>query len=626
MDSVHPASTLVLALGAGVLAHLVARHTRVSAIVVLLGLGAALGPDGLGWVQPRSLGEGLFAIVELAVAIILFEGGLNLEISRLRRSQRPIRRLVSLGAIVTLAGGALFARWLLDWSWLQCWLFGSLIVVTGPTVIGPLVSELRLHPRVATVLEAEGVLIDPIGALIAVVMLELSLSPGQDPLASGALGLLFRLGFGAIFGLLAGLLLAWLLRIRHVVPEGFENVFTLAAVLGIFQGCNELVSQSGILSVAIAGVVVGNVRTRVDRDLREFKDQISLLLIGLLFVLLAADVRFAEVRALGWAGLALVGALIVIVRPFNVWLSTAGSELSVRERLLIAWLAPRGIVAAALASLTAAGLDAGGLPGGAEIRALVFLTILGTVLLAGLTAGPVSTLLGVRLPGRDTAAIVGAQGLGLALASELQKGGVPVVFLDSNPQNCRRAEEAGFSVVFGNALEERTLTRARFGDVGTAIGLTSNETLNGLFVSRARELFSVPRAHIAITSASSGVTPEIAESQEATTLFESPHDLERWDVRFRHGDVVIESFELRETEPEHAPPDHSPPETPGPDELSVILSVQRGQSVLPMSADLTPRAGDVASIAVYVPEREEALRALAKRGWQLQTDPAGQDS
>ena len=297
-----------------------------------------------------------------------------------------------------------------------------------------------------------------------------------------------------------------------------------------------------------------------------------------------------------------------------------------RERLLVAWLAPRGIVAAALASLTAAGLDAGGLPGGAEIRALVFLTILGTVLLAGLTAGPVSTLLGVRLPGRETVAIVGAQGLGLALASELQRGGAPVVFLDSNPQNCRRAQEAGFSVVFGNALEERTLTRARFGDVGTAIGLTSNETLNGLFVSRARELFSVPRAHIAITNASSGVTPEIAESQEATTLFESPHDLERWDVRFRHGDVVIEPFELRETEPEDAPPGHSPPETPVLDELAVILSIQRGERVLPMSADLTPRAGDLASIAVYVPERAEALRALAKGGWELQAGPAGQDS
>ena len=175
-------TTLVLALAAGVFAQLLARHIRVSSIVVLLVIGAGLGPDGLGWVQPRSLGAGLFAIVELAVAIILFEGGLNLEISRLRREQKPIRRLVTLGAFVTLVGGAVCARALLDWPWVQCLLFGSVIVVTGPTVIGPLVTELRLRPRVATVLEAEGVMIDPIGAILAVLMLGIALPPryGSD--------------------------------------------------------------------------------------------------------------------------------------------------------------------------------------------------------------------------------------------------------------------------------------------------------------------------------------------------------------------------------------------------------------------------------------------------------------
>ena len=615
MDAAHPTTTLVLALAAGVLAQLVARHTRISAIVVLLAIGAALGPDGLGWVRPRDLGKGLFAIVELAVAIIVFEGGLNLEISRLRRGQLPIRRLVTVGAVITMIGGAACARALLGWPWLQCLLFGSLVVVTGPTVIGPLVSELRLRPRVATVLEAEGVLIDPIGAILAVVMLEISLAPGEGTLASGGLGLLLQLGAGVAMGLVGGLLLAWLLRTPRIVPEGSENIFTLAAVLGLFQGCNEIVGQSGILAVAVAGVVVGNVRTRADRDLREFKDQVSLLLIGLLFILLAADVRFADVAALGWAGLAVVGALIIVVRPLNVWVSTWGSQLSPRERLFVAWLAPRGIVAAALASLTAAGLEAGGLSGGVELRALVFLTILGTVLLAGLSAGPVARALDVCLPGRDTVAILGAQGLGLALAVELGDGGVPVVFVDSNPHNCRRAEEAGFPVVFGNALEERTLARARFGDVGMAVGLTTNETLNGLFVSRARDLYSVPDALIALTSSGSGITPEIARSQEATMLFESPHDLERWDVRLRHGDVVIEHLELGGTE--DAAGDEPSAEAQALSERFVMLALRRADQVTPMSGDTVPRVGDVASVAVYVPEHDEALRELSERGWQL---------
>ncbi len=614
MEAAHPTTTLVLALAAGVLAQLLARHTRISAIVVLLAIGVLLGPDGLGWVRPRSLGEGLFSIVELAVAIIVFEGGLNLEISRLRRGQRPIRRLVTLGALITMFGGAACARLLLDWPWLQCLLFGSLVVVTGPTVIGPLVSELRLRPRVATVLEAEGVLIDPVGALLAVLMLEITLAPGEGTLSARGIDLLRQIGAGVALGLVGGLLLAWVLRARRIVPEGSENIFTLAAVLALFQGCNEIADQSGILAVAVAGVVVGNVRTRVDRDLREFKDQISLLLIGLLFVLLAADVRFADVAALGWAGLGLVGALILVVRPFNVWVSTWGSQLSFRERLFVGWLAPRGIVAAALASLTAAGLEAGGLSGGVELRALVFLTILGTVLLAGLTAGPVARGLDVCLPGRDTVAILGAQGLGLALAAELRDGEVPVVFVDSNPHNCRRAEEADFPVVFGNALEERTLARARFGNVGKAVGLTTNETLNGLFVSRARELYSVPDAHIALTSSVSGLTPEIARSQEATTLFAGPHDLERWDVRFRHGDVEIEHLEFRETE--NSPGDETDEDALPPSERFVILAIRRGDKVAPMSGDTVLRAGDVASIAVYVPERDDALRELTERGWR----------
>jgi NhaP-type Na+/H+ or K+/H+ antiporter len=193
MDGASPTLTLVLALAAGVLAQSVARHIRIPGIVLLLAAGASLGPDGIAWVQPHSLGEGLFAIVDLAVAVILFEGALNLDVSRLRREQTPIRRLVTVGALVTLVGGTLAVRALLDWPWMPALLFGSLVVVTGPTVIGPLVGELRLRPRVATVLEAEGVLIDPIGAILAVLMLEVALAPDTEVLASGAMGLVFRL-------------------------------------------------------------------------------------------------------------------------------------------------------------------------------------------------------------------------------------------------------------------------------------------------------------------------------------------------------------------------------------------------------------------------------------------------
>jgi NhaP-type Na+/H+ or K+/H+ antiporter len=621
----HAAFTLVLALAAGVVSQSLARHLRMPGIVVLLVAGLALGPDGLGLVWPRSLGGGFFAIVDLAVAVILFEGGLNLQITRLRREQAAIRRLVLWGAALTLCGGALAVHWILGWTWALSLLFGSLVVVTGPTVVGPLVSGLRLRPRVATVLNAEGVLIDPVGAILAVLVLEIVVAPEQA--ASGAADLLLRVGVGTAFGLVSGYALARLLRIRQLVPQGHENIFVLAAVLLVFVLADELATHSGILAVTIAGVTVGNMRTLVDRDLREFKDQLTVLLIGLLFVMLAADVRLEELAALGWPGIGVVGALVFVVRPLVVGLTTAGSDLTVRERMFVGWIAPRGIVAAAVASLVAAALEKSGLAGGAELRALVFLTISGTVLQAGLSAGPIARLLGVQLPRREGVAILGAQGLGLLLAEELRKADVSVVFLDSNPQSCRLAQEAGFTVIFGNALEERTLQRAQLSNVEAAIGITPNQTVNAVFVSRAREFFRVPHSYIAVQGVESGMAAEMVRNKEASIAFDGVHDIERWDVRVRHDDVEVGYFQFHATEsPEPGGDDESARELPPIGERLVMLALQRaGQSMRPLSRTYTPAEGDRIAVALHVPDLDEAVVALAARGFVREEGPAQEE-
>ncbi len=616
MDGAPPALTLVVALAVGILMQSASRHLRVPGIVLLLVAGAGLGPDGLAWITPRSLGEGLTAVVDLAVAVILFEGGLNLEISRLRREQTPIRRLVTWGAVVTLIGAAVSAHLALGWAWMQSLLFGGLVVVTGPTVVGPLVRHLRLRPRLVTVLEAEGVLIDPIGAILSVLLLGIALQ-GSDSILTAPMLLVTSLGFGAVVGGVAGLGLARILRIRGFVPEGLENVFTLAAVLLIFQGCDVIIHHSGILAVTVAGVVVGNLRTRVDRDLREFKDQITILLIGLLFVLLAADVRIEHVLALGWGGIAVLAALVFVVRPINVLLSTLGSELTTRERLFAAWVAPRGIVAAAVASLTATALEQQGIAGGPELRAMVFLCIAGTVVLAGLTAGPMATLLEVRLPGRDTVAILGAQGLGLELGIQLRTGGVPVVFIDYNPGHCRRAEEAGFRVIFGDALAERTLQRGRFDLVGSAIGLTSNQMLNSVFASRARQYYGVPRGYVAASNPDVGLAPELVAREDVVVLFDGPHDVERWEVRARHNELEVTYWEFRG-------PEQSTFDQGGTSELAsikerlVVLTIRCGERVMPMHAGLKLKQGDVAAVAIHIGERELARSILEARGWREQ--------
>jgi NhaP-type Na+/H+ or K+/H+ antiporter len=615
VEGAHPALTFVVALAIGIVAQSVARHLRIPGIVLLLFGGAALGPDGLGWVRPHDLGEGLFTIVDLAVAVILFEGGLNLNVARLRRSGGPIRHLVTAGALITLVGAGVVAAVLLGWPWSRALLFGSLVVVTGPTVVSPLIRELRLRPRVSTVLEAEGVMIDPIGAILAVLLLEVTLAPNAASWMSESTDLLFRIGFGTAAGIAAGFAIAGLLRVRRIVPEGHGNIFVLAAVLLLAQGCNEILSHSGILAVTVAGIVVGNLSTPIDRDLREFKDQLTVLLIGLLFVLLAADVRFADVENLGWQGIAVVAALVVFVRPLTVAIATARSDLSWRERALIAWIAPRGIVAAAVASVTAIALEQEGMEGGAEVRALVFLTIAGTVILAGFTAGPVASLLQQRLPGRDSIAILGADGLGFHLGQVLQESGASVVFLDANPENCRRVEEAGFNVVFGDAVQERTMQRARFELVGDVIGVTPNQVLNSVFVRRARERFGVPRGYVAAARPEKGLAPELVATEKAVMLFEAPPDALRWDVRSRRRAVDIEKWVYNGPPDEAAVAETEPPKAANPGELYVILTLERGAKTLVMHADLQPKPGDRASIAVHSVESEAAHLALLRLGW-----------
>jgi NhaP-type Na+/H+ or K+/H+ antiporter len=606
---VRAETVIAIAFGCGVLAQTLAAWLRVPSIVLLFGAGLLLGPDGLGWIQPRALGDGLFALVAIAVAVILFEGGLNLDLRRLRREGRTIRSLVTTGASITWVGGACAARWILGWGWDTAILFGAMVIVTGPTVIGPLLRTLRVKPSVATVLEAEGVLIDPIGAIVAALALEAVLAPEAGSLAASAMGLVPRLALGAGAGAAGGVLMALALRQPRWLPDDLRSLFVLAGVLVTFALCNAVLSESGILAVVVAGATLANVPTRLPAELREFKGYLTEGLIGLLFVLLAADVGIHEMLALGVPGLLTVTALIVLVRPLGVFVSTWGSQLSWRERAFVAWLGPRGIVAAAVASLGATALEARGQPGGEALRALVFLTIAVTVVVLGGLGGLVALLLAVRAPARNSVLVLGADRVGLQLAELLRESGRSVTLLDANPHHCREAEERGWTVVFGNALEERTLARARPEQALVVIGITANETVNHLFVREAIEKFGVPQAYIALESGGAGLPRQLLDRHGIHVLFDGPRDLDRWNVRFRHGLVELARFRFAAV-----PPGEEPPRAAGSD-LYLILTLQHGERIDPMHRDLSPRPGDEATIALLEERRDEVWAALASLGW-----------
>ena len=612
-----PSFTFAIALGIGVACQLVARHSRVPSIVLLLAAGVVLGPDLIGWVVPEALGDGLLSIVSIAVAIILFEGGLNLDMRRLRREAKPIRRLVTLGAMVTMAGAAAAAHAILGWPLELAVLFGSLVIVTGPTVVRPLLRNVSLRPRLATVLEAEGLLIDPIGAIVAAVTLQIVVAPSADTFASGAMGLMVRIGFGAGAGLLFGLVLVGLLRVPRLVPEGLENLVALGTALVAFELSETAFPDSGILAVTVGGVVVGNLEKRLAAELGEFQEHLTVGLIGLLFVLLAADVRLADVVALGERGLWTVAALALLVRPLGVLLSTWGSDFSLRERAFISWVGPRGVVAAAIASLAAVFMDEIDMEGGDKIRALVFLTIALTVVVQGGTAPIVARLLGVRGPGRETVVILGAEELAFALADSLRGQGDPIVFADSNPNHCREAEARGYAVVFGDAFDERTLGRMRLERARAVVAMTANVQVNTHFASEAKQGYRVPETYAAIGRDTQAVGERIVEKMEGRVLFDRPKDVERWNVRFRHGDAVVRSF-VFSGRPEAGEEEKRAIE--GTVDPFVLLAVEQDGSMLLAHPELEPELGSRAWAAVQVANEEAALEGLAALGYALATE------
>lgn len=604
-----PALTIALALAAGMVAQTLARHLRIPGIVLLLGSGVLLGPDILNLVRPSSLGASLHDLVGFAVAVILFEGGMNLKLERLRREARSIRQMVTVGALVTTVGGTLAARWILGWSWTLSVLFGTLVMVTGPTVVTPLLRRIKVKSRVATVLEAEGVLVDAIGAIVAVVALEVAIGPPGRVVAFGAWHVASRLVFGSLLGAAGGLAIAALLRFEKAIPEGLESIFTLSAILLLYQGSNAILGETGIVAAVAAGLVVGNARAHVVDELRELQEQLSVLLIGLLFVLLAADVRIAEVARLGWGGAGLVAALIFVVRPLNVIAGTWGTDLSWRERAFLGWLAPRGIVAAAVSSLFAETLQQEGIAGGSELRAMVFLVITATVLVQGLSGGFVASLLRLRRASNRGYVILGANALGLALARALGETGEEILLIDSSPQACGEAEAAGFRVLHGSGVDRRIQERAELDTRAGCIGVTTNEEVNLLFARQARKDFKVPRVWVGMRRGHLGIEEEAVRRFGGHVLFGRSRLIDRWRQLLEKGDAAVESWRFQGAKSYFAAVSGTF------DQLLLPLAVRRGSTVLPVDEELAFQPGDLLSVIVAPQGRAEVLGHLAGQEW-----------
>ncbi|MBN2332779.1 MAG: sodium:proton antiporter [Deltaproteobacteria bacterium] len=611
----NPGLTIAFSLALGMMAQALAHHLRVPGIVLLLAAGVLFGPDGMGIIRPETLGSSLTILTGFAVAVILFEGGMKLKFGQLKRVQRSIRQLILFGGLLTVAGGAAAAHYLLHWPWKTAVLFGTLIMVTGPTVINPLLKRLKVKRSVATVLEAEGVLIDAIGAVVATVALEAALTPEHGGPLVWCWDVISRLGFGAVSGGVVALLLVVLYRKRRLIPVGTENVFTLSVMLALFQGANLILPESGIAAVTVAGIVTGNVSSHALRELVEFKEELTVMLIGMLFVLLAADVRLVQVVSLGWPALGVVAILMFLVRPVAVLAGTCCSSLGWKERFFIAWIGPRGIVAAAVASFFAAAFTEQGLSGGYELRALVFLVIAVTVVFSGLTGGPMAGALGLRRPSQLGWVILGANALARGVAKLFMEDGQEIVCIDANADHCQAAEFDCTRVIYGNGLDITYLQRAEIDIRRGALALTANEGVNYLFMQVAKGEVKELLLYTVLKADSTSLTVEMLHQDGAEEAFGMPIDVPAWDRRFAAKQVGLQRWKVSQESPGNSAGEPLLVDYSGNGLLAA--AVRRNGELWPVGDSLRVKNGDEVYFFVFAPELQAADEWLTRNGWQL---------
>ncbi len=489
MDSHDILITFAAAASLGVFLLILAARLRISAIVVLLLGGILAGPEFLGLVHPDHLGASLNTIISIAVGVILFEGGLTLNINGYRQSSREILGVLTTGVLVTWLASAALVKLVFGFPWTFCLLSASLIIVTGPTVIGPLLHRIRVTRKINHILHWEGVLIDPIGVFIALLCFEYYVSSGSQGLV--VFDFLLRFAAGAGLGMIFGIVLYQVLK-RNWIPGEYLNISVLAWAILTFTVADLVRTETGLLSVTIAGLVVGYKRPPQLARIIEYKVELKDMFIGLLFVLLAANLELAKFAEYGTTLIFVVVAIMFVVRPLNIFLSTRKSSLNLREKMFLSYIAPRGIVAASMASICAFHLKNLGYEEGAFLETFTYSVIAGTVVFQGFTAGIVGKALGVLEPKPKGWVIIGAHELARSIARFIEANGHSAVLVDTNPREVRVAQREGLTALYENGMNIDPENRIEFYGVGYFMALTTNPNLNCLLCQRWRKLLDKP--------------------------------------------------------------------------------------------------------------------------------------
>ena len=477
MDAVT-AFALVGALGVG--GQWLAWRLRLPAIVLMLAAGVIVGPV-LGVLDPAAqFGDMLSPMIAIAVAIILFEGGLTLDFHRLNDAAKGVRRLVVVGAPLGWLASSAALHYAAGLGWASSAVFGGIMIVTGPTVIAPLLRQAKLARRPAALLQWEAIVNDPVGALAAVLAFEVVVVlHAATGAGHAAQQLLFGILFASVLGVAAGWGLAQAFRRGHV-PEYMKVPVLFVVLLAVFAVSDRVLHESGLLAVTLMGLWIANARLPSFTELYRFKEHATVLLVSGVFILLAANMSFERLALLDWRAAAFVAAVILVARPLPVLAALLGTGLPWRERLLVAFTGPRGVVLVAVAGLFGERLAALGVADAERIPALAFVLVLATVVLHGFTLAPVARALGLSAGATPGVIIVGGSRWAVALAQALEKMGLEVIVADPNHGRLRAARAAGLEVFSGDILGEAAEERVELMAFETLIAATDNDAYNTL--------------------------------------------------------------------------------------------------------------------------------------------------
>ena len=497
-------SPLLALAGIGLLAAVAqwaAWRVRLPAILFLLIFGILVGPVA-GLLDPDALfGDLLFPIISLSVAVILFEGALTLKLSELKEIGSTVRNLVTIGALITWVITSVIAHLAIGFDYDMAFLFGAMVVVTGPTVIVPMLRTVRPVKRVADILRWEGIIIDPIGALLAVLAFDFYMASQSSDVFIDILALFLKvIGIGVGVGIVFGFGLSHILR-KHWLPEYLRSPFTLLMVFVAFALSETMLHESGLLAVTIFGMIVANQRGVDVDDILDFKESLSLLLISGLFIVLAARIDLAGFVAVGWGSILVVAGIILIARPISVFVSSIGSDLSLSEKVIVSWIGPRGIVCAAVAAIFALKLEQEGAPGANLLVPLAFLVIISTVVLQSLTSKPLAGFLGVRDPAPSGYLIIGGGRVGRMIAQTLAANGVRVVIADSDWDHISQARMDGIETYFGNPISDHADRYLDLSGIGNLISLSGRANFDVLASMHYRREFGSEHLYELPTSA-----------------------------------------------------------------------------------------------------------------------------